>query len=130
MEVIKKKASFKDKRGVITDIISGKKVDSIAVITSKKGAIRGNHLHKKTTQYTYILAGKFRAYTQERGGKVQTRIVRPGDFVVSAPWESHAFVALEDSTMLACCHGPRAGTQYEDDTYRLDTPITPDSTAS
>jgi quercetin dioxygenase-like cupin family protein len=85
--------------------------------------VRGNHYHKATTQYTYILDGRFRLYTQNPGEKVRTRIVKPGDLVISPPLERHAFKALEDAKLLAFCTGPRAGRQYEIDTFRLEIPI-------
>ena len=40
-------ASFKDKRGQIFDIFVNSPKDHCALITSKKGAVRGNHFHKK-----------------------------------------------------------------------------------
>ena len=124
MQVELRKPVFKDRRGVITDILQRIKIDSITIITSKKGAVRGNHYHKKTTQYAYVLRGKFRLYTQDDGGKIERKVVNEGDLITTPPLERHAFVALEDSLMLTCFLGPRRGKDYEDDTYRLDVPIT------
>jgi len=52
-------------------------------------------------------------------------LVAKMDLVTSLPLESHAFEALEDSELLAFCHGPRAGMDYEKDTYRLECPLIP-----
>ncbi len=123
MKIEHRKSAFRDGRGVITDILDGVPVECVTIITSKKGAVRGNHYHKKTTQYAYILKGKFRLCTQRARGKVQARVVKQGDLVVNPPNERHAFVALEDSLMIACAHGPRAGRSFEGDTYRLEVPI-------
>lgn len=123
MKILRRKAAFTDARGDITDILDRAKVDSITLITSKKGAVRGNHYHKKTTQYAYILEGKYIAYAQKGNGKIEKKMVEKGDLIVNPPMEKHAFVALEKSTMLACCFGPRAGTHYELDTFRLEDPI-------
>ena len=123
MKVVTLKAAFKDSRGTIIDILDGVKVECVTLLTSKKGAVRGNHYHKKTTQYTFVLEGKLRLYTQLPGRSVRTRVVSAGSLVVSPPKERHAFVALEESVLIACAHGPRAGTSYEADTYRLATPI-------
>lgn len=119
MKVVHKKPDFIDKRGEITDILERIEVNCVTILTSKKGAIRGNHYHKKTTQYAYVLDGKFKLYTQLGGKKVQTKVIKKGDFVITPPMEKHAFKALEDSELLACFLGPRAANQYEDDTYRL-----------
>jgi quercetin dioxygenase-like cupin family protein len=124
MQVERRKPVFRDKRGVITDILQRIDIDSITVITSKKGAVRGNHFHKKTTQYAYVLEGKFRMFTQEKNGEIAQNVVKEGDFITTPPWEKHAFMALEDSVLLACFLGPRRGHDYEDDTYRLDVPLT------
>jgi quercetin dioxygenase-like cupin family protein len=123
MKIERRKSAFRDGRGVITDILDGVPVECVTIITSKKGAVRGNHYHKKTTQYAYVLKGRFRLCTQRAGEKVQARIVKQGDLVVNPPNERHAFVALEDSLMIACAHGPRAGRGFEGDTYRLEVPI-------
>ncbi len=120
MNVVRKKPVFRDARGVITDILERTNVDSVTILSSKKGAVRGNHYHKRTTQYAYVLEGKFKLYTQEEGKKVERKIVKRGDLVITPPLERHAFVALEDSLLLACCNGPRAGEDYEVDTFHLD----------
>ena len=125
MKVIRKKPAFTDERGVITDILEGINVNAVTILTFRKGAVRGNHYHKKTTQYAYIIDGKLRLYTQVDGEKVRTKMIKKGDLVETPPNEKHAFVALEDSVMLACCYGLRAGKQYEEDTYRLKELITP-----
>jgi quercetin dioxygenase-like cupin family protein len=123
MRVIRVKPAVADRRGTITDVLDGTRVECVTLVTSKKGAVRGNHYHKKTTQYTYVLDGRFRLFTQRVGRPVQSRLVKAGDLVVTPPLERHAFVALEDSLLIACAHGPRAGRSYESDTYRLAVPI-------
>lgn len=123
MILVSRKPAFTDERGEITDVVEGEVFDSLTVITSAKGAVRGNHYHKETTQYTYILEGRCRYYSQKPGAAVEQAIAVKGDLVVSPPLESHAFESLEDAVLLAFCKGPRAGTQYETDTFRLDDPL-------
>jgi quercetin dioxygenase-like cupin family protein len=124
MPVIRPKPAVTDRRGSITDLIDGLPVECVTLLTSKKGAVRGNHYHRKTTQYAYVLRGRFKLYTQRRGQSIRSRVVKTGDLIVTPPNERHAFVALEHSLLLACAHGPRAGRSYESDTYRLDVPLT------
>lgn len=121
--VVNVKPAFRDTRGVITDILDGVPVECVTLLSSKKGAVRGNHYHKKTTQYAYVLEGRYQLYTQRPGGRVRARVVKKGDLVVTPPQERHAFVAIEDSWMIACAHGPRSGRSFEGDTYRLEVPI-------
>lgn len=123
MEIIPKQPAFCDERGTITDILDKIPVDSVVLITCTKGSVRGNHYHKQTTQYTYVLDGKFRAYTQIEGKEVEVATIAKGDLVVTPPEERHAFEAIEDSVLLALCLGPRMGTDYENDTFRLERPL-------
>jgi len=123
MKIVRPKTAYKDARGRIVDILDQLPVECVTILSSKRGAVRGNHYHKKTIQYAYILEGKLRLYIQNPGERIRTRVVRQGDLIVTPPLERHAFEALEDSVMIACAHGPRAGRSYEADTFRLDEPI-------
>ena len=123
MPVVRVKPAVTDARGTITDVLDGVSVECVTLLTSKKGAVRGNHYHKKTIQYAYVMRGRFRLFTQRPGQRVRARIVKAGELVVTPPLERHAFVALEDSLLLACAHGPRSGRSYEADTFRLNEPI-------
>ncbi len=123
MIITTKKHNFTDYRGEITDIIDGVDVNSITLITSKKGAVRGNHYHKQTIQYLYLIEGRLEYYTQQEDREIEKAVLLKGDFVETPKNVKHAFKALEDSTFIACCSGLRAGKQYEEDTFRLEKPI-------
>lgn len=115
--------AFEDERGMIKDILENESVDSITVIDSKKGVVRGNHYHKETVQWTYLQSGKIKILTQFENGPVVADIMAPGDLSVAEPMEKHAVIALEDSVFFVFTRGPRSGSGYENDTYRLDTPL-------
>jgi quercetin dioxygenase-like cupin family protein len=123
MEIVRPRPTNSDPRGTITDILDGTPVECVTLLTSRKGAVRGNHYHKKTTQYTYVLKGRFKIFSQRDGRTVTSKIVKAGELVITPPLERHAFHALEDSLFIACAHGPRSGRSYEVDTYRLETPL-------
>ena len=59
MKKKKLKISSKDSRGEIIDIFQNEKYEHATIVTFKKNSIRGNHFHKKSTQYSLILSGKF-----------------------------------------------------------------------
>ena len=126
MKIIKTEVNHKDSRGIIKDILTHVTVDAITYIVSKKGAVRGNHYHKKTFQYDYILKGSLASYSQGGAtkGKVIKKIIRAGDLVSHPPHESHAYKALEDTEFLSFTRGPRRGKDYEKDVYRLTKPLT------
>ena len=111
--------AFQDQRGQITDIIEHTPFDSVTVITCVKGAIRGNHFHKESIQYSYILSGCVRAFTQPPDGIVEMADLLANDLLESPPLERHALRALEDSVLIIITRGPRGGKSYEDDTYRV-----------
>lgn len=118
--------SFKDDRGEIVDIFVKSPKDHCSIITSKKGAVRGNHFHKKSTQYTFIVSGKFtlyRAKVDDDGNlkeEIRSEIIETNELIEHPPYESHTLVAeTDDATILAFACGMRGGNFYEKDTFRL-----------
>ena len=111
--------AFEDARGVITDILQHTPVDSVTIITCTKGAVRANHYHKESIQYSYVLSGQILAYTQLPDGPVESHALVKGDMLESPPLERHALHAVEDSVLLIITRGPRGGKGYEDDTFRV-----------
>lgn len=128
METWNKAVNFEDGRGAIRDIITHTPLEHVTIITSKAGAVRGNHYHKESTQYDYVVSGKMRILSQTGDGPVLAVEALPGTLVKHEPGESHSLIALEDSVFLSLTEGTRGGTDYEKDTYRLETPL-PDPAA-
>ena len=103
--------TIKDKRGTIQDLKVGKDY-SVTFITFKKGAIRGNHYHKKTTQIDLILKGKLEDESEFTWEKGEINEIEPN--------EKHAYKALKDSEMVSICIGKRIGKNYAKDTYKCE----------
>lgn len=118
MKKINLKINFKDDRGKIIDLLEDKKINSITFITQKKGKVRGNHFHKKTIQWNYVVEGKLKLVTR-KGNKIKKSIIAKGDLVETSMHESHAIKALCFSKYLVFTQGPRGGKNYEKDTFRL-----------
>jgi dTDP-4-dehydrorhamnose 3,5-epimerase-like enzyme len=120
------KNNFKDKRGEILDIFTKNPKDHCTLVTFNKSAIRGNHFHKKSTQYTYILSGKLTMYevkVNSKGdkiGKLSKKIVKKNTLITHKKFTAHTFVAQEKSSILAFSDGLRGGKNYEKDTFRLN----------
>jgi quercetin dioxygenase-like cupin family protein len=123
MKVSLLKPAHRDWRGAITDILTHVSVDAVTIITCKKGSVRGNHYHKKTIQYTYVVSGRMKYLTSKPGRRASSRVLKAGHLVVSPPGENHAFQALADSVILSLSSGPRRGFDYEKDTFRLEKPL-------
>lgn len=117
------RVDFEDSRGQIQDLIQDQNINAITKITFVKGAVRGNHFHKKTIQWNYLISGKVLLVTQYGEKNKDEIILNPGDLVSTSINESHAIKALEDSVLLVFTEGPRGGKEYESDTYKLDEPL-------
>jgi len=120
MNKIEISVAFEDARGKIIDLIENENINAVTVITFRKGAARGNHYHKKTTQWNYLLSGKIKLVTQIPGKNVAETFMAPGDITMTVPNERHALFASEDAELMVFTKGPRGGKEYENDTFRLD----------
>ena len=122
VEIKKIKPAVEDEKGIISDIVIGKKIQHVGIITSKANTLRGNHYHKLSTQYNYILRGKIELTVkdakndQPEKGKV---ILAGGDIVTIPHMTIHALKALEDSVFLVLTSEARIGQDYENDTFRV-----------
>ncbi|MGC1175149.1 cupin domain-containing protein [Polaromonas sp.] len=123
MELIKLIPAFTDARGSITDLISDDTINAVTLITFAEGAVRANHYHERTIQWNYVISGEVLLATQMPGQEKVERILKPGDFAVTRELELHALKGLTASEVLILTKGPRAGTQYENDTFRLSEPL-------
>lgn len=125
MKITKTLINHKDDRGEIRDILTHQNIDAVTLISCALGAVRANHYHKQSVQYTYVLRGSFEAYAQtgEDATNRTVQIVEAGDLVVHEVGEAHAFKALEPSELLSLTLGPRNGDDYESDTIRLNEPM-------
>lgn len=123
MELIKLRAAHADSRGEIIDLISDDTVNAVTLITFAKGAVRANHYHERTIQWNYVLSGEILFVTQYPGSEKEERVLKKGDFAVTRENERHALQGLTDAEVLILTKGPRAGSQYEDDTFRLKEPL-------
>lgn len=123
MKLQKTKINFTDHRGHIRDILILKNV-GITYISSKKGTVRGNHYHKKTKQYEYVLSGSFEYHSKNiKEGKKIKKMLQAGHIVHIHPYDVHTFKALEDSEILSFNFGPSKGSEAHKDTFKPDKPL-------
>ena len=112
---------IKDERGFIQDLVVSTQIKAVTHIFSKKGSIRANHYHKKTEQYNYIAYGELTLATRSLDGEdIKFTNFKSGDFFLIEKSEHHALKALTDNLIVVFTIGPRAGKEYETDTYRLN----------
>jgi hypothetical protein len=118
-----------DERGTIADIFYRANMNHACVITNSANAVRGNHYHKFTTQYTYIVSGVLEYFSKpvDSDQPADVLLAVAGDFIISEPNEIHAMKAgLDGCTFIAFAEGPRGGEDYESDTYRVESIIPKD----
>jgi len=119
------KQSFEDKRGKIIDVFVNSPKEHCLIVTFTKGAVRGNHFHKKSTQFSFVLSGELDFYfakVDKKNGKlkkVKKRTVKKNTFITHEPYEAHAFKSKKRSVLVAFSCGIRGGIRYEEDTFRL-----------
>jgi quercetin dioxygenase-like cupin family protein len=123
------KINHSDARGTICDIFVASPKDHCSIITFTPNAVRANHFHKKSTQYTYVIDGEILMATVvidhngEPSGGIEKTVLGPGDLVTHPPYHAHAFLANKASTILAFADGVRGGDDYELDVFRLKVPL-------
>ena len=115
-------STYRDARGMIQDLLETR-VDAVTEITTFAGAIRGNHVHQKTTQWTYVVYGLLLVAWQDEDGEVHRKPYGPHSLIAEPAGVPHAWKAVNDTRVLVFTRGPRSGSAYESDTRRLETPI-------
>ncbi|MBI5481612.1 MAG: cupin domain-containing protein [Deltaproteobacteria bacterium] len=119
MKILHPECKQEDERGQIIDILGQEVIEYVTLITSVRGATRGSHYHRATTQTVYVLGGRLKLLTQRPDEPVVTAILEKGDLAVTEPMERHTMIALEDAAFMVFTRGPRGGDDYESDTYRV-----------
>jgi len=111
---------IKDSRGFIQDLVVETQIKAVTHIFSLSGTIRANHYHMLTEQYNYVAYGSLLLATKSVGSAAsEFNEFKQGDFFLIEKEEHHALKFLEDCLIIVFTIGPRAGKEYETDTYRL-----------
>lgn len=109
---------FSDVRGTITDLLN-RRLEHVGLITSKKGSIRGCHMHKKSKQFTFVFSGRFRVDLANRPGIKAKRITLVKNSMIEIdPRVIHRFQALTDGVLVDMISTSRRDNLYEKDVFR------------
>ena len=122
MKLKKLKINFKDKRGSISDIFYNTSIQHVAIIKSKPNVLRGDHYHKKTTQWMVMTKGSMEYWHKKLNSKTKPKmkILKVGDLVETPPNEMHALkIRKYGNEFVVFTVGKRGGKDYESDTYRF-----------
>lgn len=110
-----------DERGIIEQLAEGN-YQSVLRITSKAGAIRANHYHKRDSHLCYLVSGKLRYLhrpADDKSAPLEEIIIEPGQLFYTAPMIAHVMQFLEDSEFYCFTTQPRGQDEYEEDTVRI-----------
>ena len=122
MKFKKLKENFIDSRGSITDIFYKTNIQHVAIIKSKPNVRRGDHFHKKTTQWILITKGSLEYWYKKLNSKAKpmVKVLKVGDFVETPTNEMHALkIGKNGNEFVVFTIGKRGGKDYESDTYRF-----------
>ena len=116
----KLKPEHSDRRGDIFDIVEDA-VGHVGMVTFKKGATRGNHYHKQSIQYSYILDGKIKLVCSDLSRKrIKEFVLSPGTLTRIPPKTIHTYTAITPARMLDVTTLRRGKKGYENDTFRIN----------
>jgi quercetin dioxygenase-like cupin family protein len=110
---------YTDVRGSIFDLIEDT-VAHVGIVTFKAGAVRANHYHKVSTQYSYVISGELELFTScIDGSDKKTERLGPGSLSTIPPGIIHKYIAITDAMVLDVTTLSRLNNQYETDTIRV-----------
>lgn len=90
----------KDKRGSLIEIFKGK-FAQCNFLLMKKGSVWGNHYHKRTREYFYVLEGELAVSFFALKDKRETKkIFKTGDVFTIKPHTLHTICVLKASQCL------------------------------
>jgi quercetin dioxygenase-like cupin family protein len=113
-------SEFVDERGSIVNLVS-QRIGNVALISSKRGAIRSNHFHKKDWHYLYVLSGRMLYFERGVGEKdfPPGELISKGQMVFTEVNREHAVLFLDDSEILSLARNPQMHDAHEADVVRV-----------
>lgn len=110
------KSAFYDR-----DIANDAKIGNVALIKSKRGAVRSNHYHKEDWHYLYVISGRM-LYFERAVGEKRIPVgewVSEGRMIFTRANMEHAVLFLEDSEILSLARNPQTHDKHEADVVRV-----------
>ena len=113
-------APFVDERGRIQPLLEHR-IESAAIVHSKRGATRANHYHRTDGHYAYVISGRIEYYHRPTGSDAspQREEYVAGEMFFSPPMVDHTMYFPEDTSFLVMALKPRDHESYENDVVRI-----------
>jgi len=98
MKIVKPNTVVSDNRGKLIEVLLNINYKQMNHVITKKGFVRGNHYHKRTREFFYILHGKIVVTVTNIKTKKTTRFTAgPGSCFIIEPYENHTVEFIEDT---------------------------------
>lgn len=123
VRIVKLDAAHRDDRGYILNVIDDPRISHVAVFTSRRGTVRGNHYHPEQLQWVYLISGRYVSHSKDvrvEGAPVERHAIEPGMLVFAPPMVAHAQEFEEDSVLLNITDGERASAEFEHHTVKYE----------
>jgi quercetin dioxygenase-like cupin family protein len=113
--------AFRDERGVIRNVLLTP-LNSVAVIESKRGAVRANHWHRTDWHYALVASGRVLYFERALGERAVPEPIAfgPGEMFFTPPGREHAMLFAEDSVILTFAKNVRSHENHEADLVRVE----------
>ncbi len=110
-----------DKRGTFVEVINSKTWESIIFGEMKRGAVMGNHYHKKTTVFFYLISGSAQVnIINVITKKTKSVKLAQNEGIILSPDHSHSILYITDSSFIM---GKSQKYNKENpDTYSFEVP--------
>lgn len=111
---------FEDSRGEIRNLADGS-IGDVAIITSRPGAVRANHLHYEDWHLCYLVSGEMDYFwsTSAEDHQFQSVRVKSKEMIFTPAATPHKIVFNENSLFLSISKLSRISENYERDTFKL-----------
>jgi dTDP-4-dehydrorhamnose 3,5-epimerase-like enzyme len=100
---VKKEKSLENERGSLVEFITRKyNIKQVNILFSFANTVRGNHYHKITEEFFYVIDGKVKvALRNIKTGKTENFIVSSKESFTVTPYHYHTLEFLKDTQILS-----------------------------
>jgi dTDP-4-dehydrorhamnose 3,5-epimerase len=119
---------FEDMRGslkkllMISQLKEDEKIEEVYVLISNQGSVRGNHYHKETLEYFYVIKGKAKVALKNLDtGAFEEMILSSSDNVTLKvpPYVVHAFKNEEEEPFIMLAISSKEYNKDDTDTFPM-----------
>lgn len=98
MKLLKPYMEKRDERGGVLGLFNQFPLEEVNLISSVKGAIRGNHYHINTREFFYLVSGEIHLSVMTTDQNVVfDDVLTTGSIFIIEPYEVHTVTALSDA---------------------------------